>query len=204
LALAKDDAALSRSSNFKKRQLIIIEVDCETLLKEMMEKAGEVVGMVVDLTNQAWANSQEKVILVRNEHLKASNPDSNPESKLPSSSMESTNRSTEKKAGVAKTVSEPELSFRSSESTERNDASHLIDQVGASNGVQVCPRRFIERNAGLGASSPRDSDEENTNPSISAEKASHIIDFVFDEIDDEFMPSIPSPPPAKKPRIEFQ
>jgi hypothetical protein len=47
----------------------------------------------------------------------------------------------------------------------------------------------------------RDSDDENTNPSISAEKARHIIDYVFDEIDDDGF--IPAPSVTKKPRIEL-
>jgi hypothetical protein len=44
------------------------------------------------------------------------------------------------------------------------------------------------------------SDEENLNPFISAEKASHIVDFVFGELDDEIM-VVPSRP-TKKARID--
>lgn len=197
-------------SSFKK---LIFRVDTEALLKEMMEEAGEVVGTVVELTNQAWAERQEHMAAVTNKNEAAADASlSASESANESATLMKSNKdgagasAAGPKLGVVKTVSEPEFFFPQSNEAiatkNRSQEKVVVDQdVVAANNVRSWQRRFNGDNSLTSVSYfARDSDEENTNPGISAEKASHIIDYVFDEIDD--VGFNPSPPPLKKTRLE--
>jgi hypothetical protein len=192
---------------------LFVQVDCEVLLKEMMEEAGEVVGLVVDLTNEAWAEKQKHLARLKNGSSSSSSSSMKQETPFLLSSsfreastaatlMESTKSMTGQKLGVVKTVSEPELSFSlSTTASVTNNSQEGIGQDSAvnddwhwepcSHGADSLAVPFLSK----------DSDEENTNPSISAEKASHIIDYIFDEIDDGLIPP-PLPSPCKKARLE--
>ncbi|KAL3924806.1 MAG: hypothetical protein SGILL_000816 [Bacillariaceae sp.] len=170
--------------NNLKRSCFTLELDCETLLMEMMEQAGEVVGKVVELTNQAWA-AQQALLDEANAAAAAASETKAAEQEQrqdePPSASKSPNLG-------AKKVSEVSIHQPASASASAAAASFLRGQL-----ANAFPKAAAA------------SDDENTNPSISAEKARHIIDYVFDEIDDEAI-SPPAyicvPPPAKKARIE--
>lgn len=153
----------------------------------MMEGAGQVVGLVVELTNEAWSESQSvRTFHEEEEETVGSIHMSRHESPVAKSP-------TSPRIG-AKTVSEPELSKHQSD----DDLNEPQDGE-----IYAESRIYCDRNRSihpfLHPGKALDSDEENMNPSISAEKACHIIDYVFDEIADEFTP----PPPPKRVRVDL-
>jgi hypothetical protein len=210
-----DDASASPSTICFKN--LVVEVDCEALLKEMMEEAGEVVGMVVELTNEAWAERQEHMARLKNEstslstssspflkddsQLLPSSPVRETETSTSATLMESTKSATGQTLGVVKTVSELELSLPLPTTMTTTTNQDGIDQDAAANYDWRWKQCFSAGDSLAASLLSRDSDEEVTNPGISAEKASHIIDYVFDEIDDGLIPSS-LPPPRKKARLE--
>ncbi|KAG7367533.1 hypothetical protein IV203_030204 [Nitzschia inconspicua] len=191
-----DFSLRSNNNNFNKN--LTIQVDCEVLLKEMIQEAGEVVGMVVELTNQAWTQNQKSIV-------PCSSSSASKESNASVAALVSVGAPTEGETGPklrVKTVSEPELAFHPSDGmSEENKIVGFEDEHGPSKRIHSCSNDTNDSGIPPSSSRDRDSDEENANPSMSAEKASHIIDYVFDEIEDVFIP--PLPPPRKKPRIEF-
>jgi hypothetical protein len=178
----------------------------------MMEAAGEVVGMVVELTNEAWAERQKLMARLKNEST-SSAPSMNEQLSLPSSSdvvdlasaaanlTDSTKNAIEQKVGVVKTVSEPELSSAVHTASAIKNCQERVGLDFPVNEDLLWQHRFGGADSLYASFFSRDSDEENANLGISAEKASHIIDYVFDEIDDGLIPSLP-PPPPKKARLE--
>jgi hypothetical protein len=187
---------------------VTIEIDCETLLKEMMRKAEGIVGMVVDLTNDAWAKTQAaKQKQQQQQHLLHADDNStlssSPSSPVPAATSTSTTgtgrtkhpnqHSSYHRHGMAsklgaKTVSEVSLDLPPAD----------VSLICSNKNLHL---QYDDHN------DHHDDDDENTNPSISAEKARHIIDFVFGEKDgdgfqDETNDTQELPPPAKKPRIE--
>jgi hypothetical protein len=196
---------------------VTIEIDCETLLKEMMRKAEGIVGMVVDLTNDAWAKTQaakrqqqqQQHLLHADDNTTLSSSPSSPVPAATSTSTTGTDRtkhpdqhSSYHRHGVAsklgaKTVSEVSLDLPPADDRKPPPASSICSNKNF----------HLQNDDHSDHDDDDDDDDENTNPSISAEKARHIIDFVFGEKDgdgfqDETNDTQELPPPSKKPRIE--
>lgn len=196
-ANATSCAADSRQSKYFNN--FLIQVDCEALLREMMEEAGEVVGTVVELTNQAWANKQASSV----PSSASARKDAAISSSASGPTTEATKSAAMPKLGV-KTVSEPEFAVHAEKSDDEEDESKdgSVDMAGV-RGLKRCSNDASRARTVLSLSA-RAADEENSSSGISAEKARHIIDYVFDEIEDaDSIPLIPSPHPVKKTRIEF-
>jgi hypothetical protein len=67
---SKDGSRIQDISIFEN---IEIEIDCDTLLSQMMEEASKVVTMAVELTNLAWANNTEKQKEINKMNMVANN-----------------------------------------------------------------------------------------------------------------------------------
>jgi hypothetical protein len=190
---------------------VIVQVDCEALLKNMMEEAGEVVGTVVDLTNEAWVERKKLMARMKDEATLFSssmNQDSSllssfvvKRSSSPAALMESTKCAPSQTLGVVKTVSESELSCPVPTASATTNSQEGGGQDSTLVDDWFWQHRFIEGDSLDASLLSRDSDEEDTNPGMLAEKASHIIDYVFDEIEDGLIPP-PLSPRRKKARLE--
>ena len=202
----KDDAQVSSSlpgKGGRRFKSLTVQVDCETLLKEMMEQAGEIVGMVVELTNQAWAEQQAAQAAAEEERIAAKENAADVAAKKDDEPAVS-----EKKRKAQPPAEEPEGSRSPKLGAKTVSEVSFHPPVKEVTTTTTAAPSFLESQilafpmAAAVAVAARDADEESSNPSISAEKARHIIDYVFDEIDDAgFIPaSVPSP--SKKPRIE--
>ncbi|KAL3901202.1 MAG: hypothetical protein SGARI_006109, partial [Bacillariaceae sp.] len=163
-----------------------------TLLKEMMEQAGEIVGMVVELTNQAWAEQQATQAEQESNAAAPAAATKEQEEPISSNKRKAQPAAAEKPEGSQS----PKLGAKTvSEASFHPPVKEVTTAVPSFLGSQILAFP-------MAAAAARDADDESSNPSISAEKARHIIDYVFDEIEDAGFIPAPAPPAAKKPRIE--
>jgi hypothetical protein len=203
----------------------VIEIDCEVLLSTMIEEASRVVGMVVERTNEAWAKSMQDQGLQSNEPALMAAGSDEVSSTVPgppkpvngsaneegiSNKVASVSRSPNLGAKKVSEVSFDPLKLEGAEDLQNDDNkkpassfSPLWDcRLEDSDSDDDCKLQFegSEVDPRLNHQHVDFSDEENLNPFISAEKASHIVDYVFGELDDEII--VVPHRPTKKARID--
>lgn len=210
----------------------VIDIDCEALLSTMIEEASRVVGMVVELTNEAWAENIQNLGMESNASsfmAGGSNEDPSPgyengfahgppnpanaiaNADGSSNKVEVVSRSPNLGAKKVSEVSFDPLKLEGAEDLQFDDdkkpssafsarwESHLEESESDDDCNVDFDKPVVDRM--LHDDHHADfSDEENLNPFISAEKASHIVDYVFGEIDDQII--VVPPRPTKKARIE--
>jgi hypothetical protein len=192
---------------------LTVKVDTEQLLAKMMNEAEKIVGRVVDITNEAWKHKhakEEQQLPQQRQEGQALTADEKQQYKdlgvSPSSS------SVSPRLG-AKTVSEASfvplgMSIVDPQQQQHRhvaaaaalaealevDRLHGDDEAAIEQQQPVAssfsaagapPETPIRSNSKRSLGDDNDDDRENYSPvdSAAAERASHIIDFVFDEID---------------------
>lgn len=203
---------------------VSIEVDCEVLLSNMMEEASRVVGMVVEHTNEAWAKWQQEQTTAEASAsvspIKAMCAKGDDEESSGSGNKVSSKPSVEFFAKRYRSSHDHAVS-RSPKLGAKKVSEISFDpmqlEVGAEDGEDVqeennddtnksapscCKRSMVDHPPVNRGPNLDFSDDENLNPHISAEKASHIVDYVFGELDDAAIIPTPHPSPNKRARTD--